>query len=75
MDSPGHSAWCCTYTFMEIETLKILVTMDKKMTGRKSAIFEKACFLKSLHFFQKKEYMQKYEAQFFCQPVYQTYIC
>lgn len=42
MESPGHSAQYCTYTFMEIETHKILcqVTMDKRMTGRNSAILD-----------------------------------
>ncbi|XP_061167182.1 uncharacterized protein LOC133176022 [Saccostrea echinata] len=57
MDSPGHSAQYCTYTFMENETHKILclVTMDKRMTGRKSAILEKACFQKGLQFLLEKE--------------------
>lgn len=56
MDSPGHSAQYCTYTFMENETHKILclVTMDKRMTGRKSAILEKACFQKGLQFLFEK---------------------
>ncbi|XP_062594118.1 uncharacterized protein LOC134255609 [Saccostrea cucullata] len=40
MDSPGHSAQFCTYTFMENTTHKILhiVVMDKRMTGGKSAV-------------------------------------
>lgn len=35
MDSPGHSAQYCTYTFMENSTHKIIhiVVMDKHMTG------------------------------------------
>ncbi|XP_062612144.1 uncharacterized protein LOC134273936 [Saccostrea cucullata] len=51
MDSPGHSAQYCSYTFMEMETKKILsiVTMDKRMTGGKSTNLEKACFEKGLH--------------------------
>lgn len=50
MDSPGHCAQFCTYTFMEYETKKILsiVTMDKRMTDKKSTVLEKACFLKGL---------------------------
>lgn len=50
MDSPGQSEQYCTYIFMENETHKILclVTMDKRMTGRKSAILEKAYFQKGL---------------------------
>ncbi|XP_021339633.1 uncharacterized protein LOC110440829, partial [Mizuhopecten yessoensis] len=52
MDSPGHCAQYCTYTFMEMDTKKILciVTMDKRMTDRKSTNLEKACFLKGLQF-------------------------
>lgn len=48
MDSPGHCAQFCSYTFMEYETKKILsiVTMDKRMTDKKSTVLEKACFLK-----------------------------
>lgn len=50
MDSPGHCAQFCSYTFMEYETKKILsiVTMDKRMTDKKSTVLEKACFLKGL---------------------------
>lgn len=50
MDSPGHCAQFCTYTFMEYETKKILciVTMDKRMTEKNSSLLEKACFLKGL---------------------------
>lgn len=53
MDSPGHSAQYCSYTFMEMETKKILsiVTMDKRMTGGKSTNLEKSCFEKGLKFF------------------------
>ncbi|CAG2236263.1 unnamed protein product [Mytilus edulis] len=50
MDSPGHCAQFCSYTFMEYNTKKILtiVTMDKRMTEKKSTNLEKACFLKGL---------------------------
>ena len=56
MDSPGHSAQYCSYTFMENTTKKILciITMDKRETGRKSTNMEKACFLKGLQFLQQK---------------------
>ncbi|XP_071141350.1 uncharacterized protein [Mytilus edulis] len=52
MDSPGHCAQYCTYTFMEMDTKKIvcIVTMDKRMTDKKSTNLEKACFLKGLLF-------------------------
>lgn len=55
MDSPGHSSQYCTYT-MKNETHKILclVTIDKRMTGRKNAILEKACFQKGLQFLLEK---------------------
>lgn len=53
MGSLGHCAEYCTYTFMEMETIKIvcIVTMDKRMTDKKSTNLEKACFLKGLLFF------------------------
>ena len=37
MDSPGHCAQFCTYTFMEHVTHKKLcvVTLDKRLTGEK----------------------------------------
>lgn len=56
MDSPRHSAQYCTYRFMENETHKILclVTIDKRMTGRKNAILEIACFQKGLRFLLEK---------------------
>lgn len=43
MDSPGHNAQYCTYTFMENSTKQILcvITMDKRMTDRKSTNLEK----------------------------------
>ena len=46
MDSPGHSAQFCSYTFMENETKKILcvINMDERVTERKSTNLEKACF-------------------------------
>lgn len=52
MDSPGHCAQYCTYTFMENESKKILciLTMDKRMTGKNSCTLEKACFQKGLQF-------------------------
>lgn len=52
MDSPGHSAQYCSYTFMEYTTKKILciITMDKRMTDLKSTNLEKACFMKGLQF-------------------------
>lgn len=52
MDSPGHCAQYCTYTFMEHDTHKILriITLDKLMTRGKSAVLEKACFQKALQF-------------------------
>ena len=56
MDSPGHSAQYCSYTFLENETKKVLciVTMDKRFTERKSCNLEKACFLKGLKFLLEK---------------------
>lgn len=52
MDSPGHNAQYCTYTFMENSTKQILcvITMDKTMTDSKSTNLEKACFVKGLQF-------------------------
>ncbi|XP_052715271.1 uncharacterized protein LOC128188330 [Crassostrea angulata] len=52
MDSPGHSAQYCSYTFMEYTTKKILciITMDKRMTDLKSTNLEKSCFVKGLQF-------------------------
>lgn len=43
MDSPGHSAQYCSYTFMEYTSKKILciTTMDKRSTDRKSTNLEK----------------------------------
>ena len=50
MDSPGDSARYCSYTLMEMETKNILciVTMDKRVTDRKSTNLEKACFEKGM---------------------------
>ena len=50
MDSPGHSAQYCTYTFMENDTKKIVMcqTMDKRMTNKKSTNLENAAFKKAL---------------------------
>lgn len=52
MDSPGHTAQYCSDTFMERETKKILclITMDNRMTDKKSTNLEKACFQKVLQF-------------------------
>ncbi|CAB9541428.1 hypothetical protein BROOK1789C_1873 [Bathymodiolus brooksi thiotrophic gill symbiont] len=56
MDSPGHSAQYCSYTFMEYHSKKILfiVTLDKRNTDRKSTNMEKACFQKGMQFFREK---------------------
>lgn len=50
MDSPGHCAQYCTYTFMENSTKKILsiTTLDKRETEKKSTNLEKAGFLKGM---------------------------
>lgn len=52
MDSPGHSAHYCTYTFMDNTSHQILhiVVMDKRMTRGKRAVLEKACFQKKIRF-------------------------
>jgi hypothetical protein len=54
MDSPGHSAQYCFYTFMEYHSKKILfiVTLDKRNTDRKSTNMEKACSQKGMQFFR-----------------------
>ncbi|CAC5382844.1 unnamed protein product [Mytilus coruscus] len=56
MDSPGHCAQYCSYTFMEYTSNKILciTTMDKRSTDRKSTNLEKACFKKGMQFFKDK---------------------
>ncbi|XP_062593204.1 uncharacterized protein LOC134254679 isoform X2 [Saccostrea cucullata] len=56
MDSPGHSAQYCSYTFMEYTSKKILciTTMDKRSTDRKSTNLEKACFQRGMQFFKDK---------------------
>lgn len=56
MDSPGHTAQYCSYTFMENNTKTILciITMDKRATDRKSTNLEKACFVKALKFLLDK---------------------
>ncbi|CAG2234628.1 unnamed protein product [Mytilus edulis] len=56
MDSPGHSAQYCSYTLMEMISKKILciITMDKRMTERKSTNLEKACFKIGLQFLLDK---------------------
>lgn len=56
MDSPGHCAQYCSYTFMEYTSKKILciTTMDKRSTDRKSTNLEKACFMKGMQFFKDK---------------------
>ena len=52
MDSPGHSAQYCSYTFMELTTTNIfcIITMDKRQTDGKSTSLEKACFVKGLQY-------------------------
>ena len=56
MDSPGHTAQYCTYTFMELTTKKILciITKDKRATDKKSTNLEKACFLDGMKFLKNK---------------------
>ncbi|CAG2228437.1 unnamed protein product [Mytilus edulis] len=56
MDSPGHCAQYCSYTFMEYTSKKILciTTMDKRSTDRKSTNLEKACFMKRNAVFKDK---------------------
>lgn len=56
MDSPGHSAQYCSYTFMEYTTKKILciITLDKRFTEKKSTNLKKACFIKGLGFLIEK---------------------
>ena len=57
MDSPGHSAQYCSYTFMEYTTKKILciITLDKRMVDKKSTNLERACFVKGLEFLLSKD--------------------
>ncbi|XP_052266083.1 uncharacterized protein LOC127868385 [Dreissena polymorpha] len=45
-DSPGHCAQYCSYSLMDNASKKILTlqTVDKRMTGRKSAAMEKVGF-------------------------------
>ena len=45
------TAQYCSYTFMEYETKTILciITMDKRVTEKKSTNLEKACFLKGIN--------------------------
>ena len=45
-DSPGHCAQYCSYSLMDNTTKRILTlqTIDKRMTGRKSAAMEKVGF-------------------------------
>ncbi|XP_061186901.1 uncharacterized protein LOC133195031 [Saccostrea echinata] len=52
MDSPGHTAQYCSYTFMEYDTKTILyiITMDKRVTEKKSTNLEKACFVQGLRY-------------------------
>ena len=56
MDSTGHSAQYCSYTFMELTTKNIfcIITMDKRQTDGKSTSLEKACFVKGLQYFLGK---------------------
>jgi len=52
MDSPGHSAQYCSYTFMEFTTKTIfcIITIDKRQTDGKNTTLEKACFVKRLQY-------------------------
>jgi hypothetical protein len=56
MDSPGHCAQYCSYTFMVNVSKKIacIITMYKRATEKKSTLLEKACFLKGLQFLREK---------------------
>nr|XP_054591704.1 uncharacterized protein LOC107377186 isoform X1 [Nothobranchius furzeri] len=49
MDSPGHSAMCCTYTTMDLDTMDIIsvVNVDKRWVGYKSGVMEKAAFIQT----------------------------
>jgi hypothetical protein len=56
MESPGHCAQYCSYTFMENVSKKIvcIITMYKRATEKKSTLLEKICFLKGLQFLRGK---------------------
>ena len=56
MDSPGHCAQYCSYTFMVDVSKKIvcIITIYKRATEKKSTLLEKACFLKGLQFLREK---------------------
>ena len=56
MDSPGHCAQYCSYTFMVDVSRKIvcIITIYKRATEKKSTLLEKACFLKGLQFLREK---------------------
>jgi hypothetical protein len=56
MDSPGHCAQYCRYTFMVnvSKTIVYIITMYKRATEKKSTLLEKACFLKGLQFLREK---------------------
>jgi hypothetical protein len=56
MDSPGHCAQYCSYSFMVNVSKKIvcIITMYKRATEKKSTLLEKACFLKCLQFLREK---------------------
>lgn len=47
LSSEGHSAMCCTYTTMDLNTKDIIsvVNVDKRWVGRKSGAMEKAGFI------------------------------
>lgn len=57
MDSPGHCAQFCTYTFMENSSKKILAisTLDKRETDKKSVNLEKAGFIRGLKEIQEQD--------------------
>lgn len=56
MNNPGHCAQYCSYTFMVNVSKKIvcIITMDKRVTEKKSTLLEKACFLNGLQFLREK---------------------
>lgn len=58
MDSPGHCAQSCTYTFMENSSKKILAisTLDKREADKKSVNLEKAGFIRGLKEIQEQDF-------------------
>ncbi|XP_060569824.1 uncharacterized protein LOC132728231 [Ruditapes philippinarum] len=56
-DSPGHCAQYCSYSLMDNASKQILTiqTIDKRMTGRKSAAMEKLGFQAAMNELKSKE--------------------